>query len=123
METVTITAIVEHGDEHALLFSDGSKLFSKHVDECCEYHYLDFSLLELNGITSLKFDLSGDKFFNRIPEYGIELLPLNGHPIRIPGYGENNGNYSEKLHLVLKRGDGKVNTYDVTDCQTITEPE
>lgn len=120
METVTITAIVEHGYDHALLFSDGSKLYSEHYADCCEHHYLDFTSLDLKETAHLEFDLSGDKFFNRIPEYGIELLPLNGHPIRIPGYGSNNGYYSENLHLVLMRGDGKVKTYDVTDCQIVS---
>jgi len=122
METVTITAIVEHGDDHALLFSDGSKLFSKHVEKCCEHHYLDFTLVNMDEIASLKFDLSGDKFFKRIREYGIELLPLNGHPIRIPGYGENNGNYAKDLYLVLLRNNEAMRIYDVTDCQTITDP-
>lgn len=120
MKTVKIVGIFNHGDDQALYFSDGSKLYSEHAQDCCESHYLDFSDLDMDEIESLKFDLSGDDFFNRIPEYGIELLPLNGHPIRIPGYGFNNGYYSELLTLVLKRGDGKIKRYDVTDCQDIT---
>ena len=31
------------------------------------------------------------------------LLPVNGHPISIPGYGYNNGYYSANLTLVLER--------------------
>lgn len=121
MEKVTITAIVEHNEDYALIFSDGSKLYSEHKTECCEFHYLDLTSIDLNEVEKLNFDLSGDDFFNRIPEYGIELLPLNGHPIRIPGYGENSGNYDEDLSLVLDRGNGDIRRYDVEDCQTIKQ--
>jgi hypothetical protein len=58
--------------------------------------------LTIADFEGLEFDISGDDFFERIDGYGIALKSLNGHPVRIPGYGSNNGYYSCDLELVLK---------------------
>lgn len=97
--------------DYSIIFDNGTTLTSVHGRECCEKHYIDFSHITLEEVKDLEFDLSNDKFFNRIPNYGIELVPLNGFPVRVPGYGYNNGYYSANITLVL----GKQ--FDVTECQ------
>ena len=80
----------------------------------------------------LEFDLSGDLaaydlalvgFFERVEGYGIRLLPINGHPVSVPGYGYNNGYYSSHLTLVLERPDktgwGVTYYFDISKCQDI----
>lgn len=99
-------------------FDNGMKLYSDHESDCCESHYLSLDDLTMADFEGLEFDLSNDDFFRRIEEYGIELVPINGHTVRIPGYGFNNGYYSSDLTLYLV-GDKKRRSYDISDCQVI----
>lgn len=98
-------------------FDNGALLSSEHAQDCCESHYLDFSNTNLSDFDGLVFDLSTDKFFNRVPEFGIELLPVNGHPVRIPGYADNNGYYSDALALVVTLSGKEIYSFDITECQ------
>lgn len=100
-------------------FEGGVRLFSEHDQDCCETHYLSTHDLTLADFEGLEFDLSGDKFFERIDGYGIALLPIVGHPVRIPGYGYNNGYYSSKLTLVLTDDKELERVYDISACQVI----
>ena len=93
---------------NGLVFDDGTILFSEHEPDCCEDHYLDFSHLTLDDFEDLEFDLTGDDFFNRVEDYGIELKPIKGHPVRIPGYGYNNGYYSSYIDLVTSDANHKT---------------
>ena len=118
MKKVIVIKITE--DE--LTFSDGSTLYSYHEQDCCESHYLDFSDLTLEDFKGLEFDISEDNFFRKVEGYGIELLPLAGWPIRVPGYGYNNGYYSTDLTLILSdnlRGNPTTKRFDISECQTI----
>jgi hypothetical protein len=101
---------------NGIRFDDGSTLEDFHDSECCEHHYLDFSAISLEDFDGLEFDLSSEDFFERVPDYGIRLVPTNGHPVSIPGYGYNNGYYSSNLSLILTTPDGKK-TFDISECQ------
>lgn len=107
------------GDE--ILFDDGTRLISDHYQECCESHYLWFGDIKEDDYEGLEFDLSTDDFFERIEGYGIALKSLNGHPLRIPGYANNNGYYSSHLTLVIKLPSGDQREYDITECQDYKE--
>ena len=105
-----------------ILFDDGSRLYSDHCTQCCEEHYLAFyEMPDKNAdqdIYDLEFDLNPDgRFFERVENYGIRLVPTNGYPVFIPGYASNNGYYSDKLTLVLCRPTNEEYKYDITDCQ------
>lgn len=106
--------------EDFIEFSDGTKLSSEHENDCCENHFLSFSDLKLDDFEKLEFDLSSDSFFKRIEDYGIELIPIEGFPIRIPGYGYNNGYYSANLTLVISK-EGVDRRFDIFECQKISE--
>jgi len=99
-------------------FNNGVKLYSDHQQDCCESHYLSFGDLTIEDFKDLEFDLTNDAFFKRVEDYGIELIPVNGHPVRVPGYGSNNGYYSSNLTLVLS-GCGIDKTFDISECQVI----
>lgn len=103
-------------------FDNGIELYSEHEQDCCENHFLSFNDLTLKDFEDLEFDLSNDEFFERIPEYGIALKPIKGFPVRIPGYGSNNGYYSENLKLVISNNDiNFYKSYDVTECQEVND--
>lgn len=107
-------------DSDSLEFENGISLYSDHEPDCCESHYLSFSDLTLEDFAGLEFDLTSDNFFERIDGYGIALNPVVGHPVRIPGYGSNNGYYSSNLDLVL---DGKDfhKVFDISECQDVSD--
>ena len=98
-------------------FDNGVKLYSNHDSDCCEEHELSMSDLTIEDFEGLEFDLTDEKFFNRIPDYGIELIPIKGHSVKIPGYGYNNGYYSDQLDLIICNGKDFTKTYDITECQ------
>ena len=106
-------------DSESLVFDNGMVLTSHHDQDCCEFHYLSLSDLTLEDFKGLEFDLSNDDFFERVKDYGIALKPNNGHPVRIPGYGSNNGYYSSNLDLIILNPDGKetFKKYDISECQ------
>jgi len=105
-------------DTESIEFENGITLSSNHESDCCESHYLSMSDLTIADFEGLEFDLSNDNFFKRIDGYGIELIPINGHSVKIPGYGYNNGYYSSHLDLTLSGKDFNRN-YDISECQVI----
>jgi hypothetical protein len=52
--------------------------------------------------------------------YGIALKPIFGHPVRVPGYGSNNGYYSDQLELIVSNGNDFTKTFDISECQDIS---
>lgn len=104
-------------DSDSLEFDNGVILYSDHEQDCCEIHYLSLSDLTLEDFEGLEFDLTNDDFFERVEDYGIALKPINGLPIRIPGYGSNNGYYSSNLSLVISDNKEFTKTFDINECQ------
>jgi hypothetical protein len=117
MKNLKVVAI----DSDSLEFNNGVKLYSNHDQDCCESHYLSLSDLTLEDFEGLEFDLTNDDFFERIEDYGIALKPINGFPVRIPGYGSNNGYYSSNLDLILTNGADFKKTFDISECQVVSD--
>lgn len=122
---VTTLYSIARIDENGIIFKDSKNeydkilLTSKHDQSCCESHYLDFSYLENNDFSNLLFDLNSKSLIEKVPGYGIRLVPTNGHPISIPGYADNNGYYTDDLTIVIKPLYRKVflRKEDITSCQ------
>lgn len=112
-----LTVIEINKSENTIFFNNGIKLFSEHEQNCCENHWLSLRDLSLDDFEGLKFDLSNDNFFTRIKDYGIALNPVHGWPVRIPGYGSNNGYYSSDLTLIIADENNTIKTYDISECQ------
>lgn len=77
--------------------------------------------LTMSDFEGLEFDITKDDFFERIEGYGIALKPIHGHPVRIPGYGYNNGYYSARLDLILSDGGDFSKVFDISDCQVVAD--
>ncbi|WP_329765077.1 hypothetical protein [Stenotrophomonas maltophilia] len=107
---------IEHDIVH---FDTQHTLYSDHDQDCCESHYLSFKDLSVDDFEGLEFNLDGE-FFERVEDFGIRLLPTNGQPIPVPGYGYNNGYYSSNLTLVLCWERGQK-SFDISECQEILE--
>ena len=105
-------------DSESLIFDNGVMLYSDHEQDCCESHWLCFNDLSIDDFEGLEFDLSNDSFFERVEGYGIALKPIFGHPVRVPGYGINNG-YSSNLELIVSNHNDFIKTFDVSECQDI----
>lgn len=113
------TKVIEIKSEY-IKFDNNYRLLSEHEQDCCENHYLSFNNLRLDDFDNLEFNLEDDNFFTKIVDYGIQLNPIKGFSVRIPGYGSNNGYYSSDLTLILTNG--TVNkTFDISDCQVISD--
>jgi len=110
-------------DLENITFDNGAIMYSHHSQDCCEEHFLSFKDLELSDFDGLSFDLTSDKFFKRVPGFGIRLVPNNGHEVPIPGYGYNNGYYSSNLDLVIKSEDGKRTIYHISECQAYDDEQ
>lgn len=108
-------------NQGSILFDNGAMLYSNHDQDCCENHYLDFSDLTIDDFNGLEFNLESQAFFRGVEGYGIELIPINGHPVRVPGYGYNNGYYSSNLELVVEVESKIVKSFDISDCQAIND--
>jgi hypothetical protein len=105
-------------DSDGITFDNGAMLFSTHQQDCCESHSLTFDDLNVDDFEGLEFDLTNDNFFNRIPDFGIELIPIKGYSVKIPAHGYNNGYYGTNLDLVIMNGkDSK--SYNISECQDI----
>ncbi len=107
-------------EDEQIEFENGVKLFSNHDSDCCENHYLSFKDLTMDDFEGLEFDLTNDNFFKKIDDYGIELIPIHGHSVKVPGYGYNNGYYSTNLQLCIS-GEGVNKEWDITECQEISD--
>jgi hypothetical protein len=114
METCKVTSVTRD----CITFSNGYELRSHHDQDCCETHELTLTDINLDDFDGLEFSLSGDEFFRKVPDFGIELVPISGHPVKIPAHGYNNGYYGTNLTLVLVTPNG-LREYDITECQDI----
>lgn len=106
--------------DESIEFENDIELCSEHERDCCEHHWLSFNDLTLEDFEGLEFDLTDDSFFKRIEGYGIELIPIHGYSVKVPGYGSNNGYYSCNLTLILKYGTTEKR-FDITECQEISD--
>lgn len=113
---VKVVKVLSEGIE----FDNGLKLYSYHQESCCESHYLWFNDISLDDFDGLEFDLSNENFFERIIGYGIALKPIFGHPVRVPGYGENSGEYDSKLELIISDDKEFKMIFDISECQDIS---
>lgn len=80
-------------------------------------HWLDFMAIDIKDCEELEFDLTNDNFFNKVLDYGIELIPTNGHPLRIAGYGyQFDAYYTDDIAFSLENTHFKK-LYNIYKCE------
>lgn len=89
--------------EGTLKFDNGLILESNHMQECCEYNYLDFEQLpvgtELPTMTAKEFA----KAIN-IGDDGFSIKDIHGIPKWVQARSEQNGFYSSGVNLIIMDG-------------------
>lgn len=116
--------------EDYLLFDGGYKVYSYHPQDCCEHHWLDFSVMETYNLGSKTgkeidiykqdFDITRFRCVEQVEGMGIMLVDSEGNKYLVNGYGENNGYYNDKIILSMKNPKGKIiEAMDVSECQEI----
>jgi len=105
-------------DGNGITFEDGTKIYSDHDSDCCEWHELDTEGIDFDEVKDLEFDTSLplEELIEKVDGYGIRIKSSNNFPLSIPGYGYNNGYYSDNLTLYLTQGN-RNESLDITECQ------
>lgn len=116
-------------EDEEVIFDDGSKLYSDHKLRCCEWHWLDFSILKYYNVSTKtgktidiyqqEFDFSNGVTFKKVEDVGILLYDKEKNAYLINGYGSNNGNYETDIILIYEDKDNKKLKYDISECQEI----
>ena len=113
-------------DDDRIYFSDGSTISYQHEQDCCEYNYADFSVLDVM--------LGRDKDYMEFDSFKINAVDDGGFLIKlkladnrilcepyrnifIPCYSEQNGYYTTNITIVYSDKDGNVITYWHLDAQ------
>lgn len=83
-------------------FDNGNMITHVHNQDCCEYNYADFSILNKNNV-NYSFDFNPELIFDFIDDMGFRFGSKdkhgNMHWIFIPCYSEQNGYYSSDIDI------------------------
>lgn len=90
-------------EEGTLRFDNGLILESNHMQECCEYNYLDFEQLpvgtELPTMTAKEFAKA-----IKIGDDGFSIKDIHGIPKWVQARSEQNCYYSSGVDLIIMDG-------------------
>lgn len=95
--------------EESLKFSDGSEIISDHCQDCCEYNYADFSVLEIDP-ELMENEFVGVAIGRVIEDEGFNLiffglphktLGTYNKTVFIPCYSCQNGYYSSDVEITF----------------------
>ncbi len=110
--------------EGKIIFDNGYILEYYHDQDCCEYVYADFDILETYNVsikTGKNIKIKEIDFREKLSELieGIEGMGFNiiskiGEKFFVPCYNEQNGYYSNELELILYK-QGNKETLNITD--------
>lgn len=83
--------------EKEIIFDNGNKITFDHEQDCCEWNYADFSILNPN-VVNYDYDFSENLDFKFVEEAGF-VFGSEGHYIFIPCYSDQNGYYSTEISI------------------------
>jgi len=85
--------------EEAIIFNNGNKITFDHDQDCCEWNYADFSVLnEENPLYYTEFD--ENLSFESVPNSGFRFGNKEKNLwIFIPCYSEQNGYYTDEIDI------------------------
>ena len=93
--------IIEVTDKH-ILFDNGNKITYDHEQDCCEYNYADFSVINRNNV-NYNFDFDENLTFKFIEGagfmFGSKDKNDNMRWIFVPCYSEQNGYYTSHIDI------------------------
>ena len=87
--------------DEAIIFDNGNAITYDHAQECCEYNYADFSILNPN-VVNYDYDFNENLEFKAVDGQGF-IFGEEGHWIFIPCYSEQNGYYSDDVDIYYNK--------------------
>jgi hypothetical protein len=87
--------------DEAIIFDNGNKITYDHEQDCCEWNYADFSILNPNVI-NYDYDFNENLEFKTVDGQGF-IFGEEGHRIFIPCYSEQNGYYSDDVDIYYNK--------------------
>lgn len=102
---------IKKWDDDYIWFTDGSTISYDHIQNCCEYNWADFSVLEIyyqdeefDDFEVIPVDDCGFllelKQRNTKPWFHYDYTPTKR--IFIPCYSDQNGYYSDDLTIIIR---------------------
>lgn len=83
--------------DEAIIFDNGNSITFDHEQDCCEYNYADFSILNEN-VVNYNYDFKENLKFRAVEGMGFKF-GSDGRWIFIPCYSEQNGYYTEEIDI------------------------
>ncbi len=108
---------IKSWDDERITFDDGSYISYNHEQDCCEYNYADFSVLDVmlgNEKDYVEFDsfeittVDDGGFLITLYLPDKRILRCQEHKIFIPCYSEQNGYYTTDIEIIYSDKDGNV---------------
>ena len=108
---------IESWDDDRITFDDGSYISYDHEQDCCEYNYADFSVLDVmlgRDKDYIEFDsfeittVDDGGFLIKLKLANKRLLCAPYHNIFIPCYSEQNGYYSDDITIIYSDKNNNV---------------
>jgi len=87
--------------DEAIIFDNGNTITYDHEQDCCEWNYADFSILNPN-IVNYDYDFNENLEFKAVSGQGF-VFGEEGHWIFIPCYSEQNGYYSDDVDIYYNK--------------------
>ena len=88
---------IEKVSDEMIMFDNGSTITFDHEQDCCEWNYADFSILNPNVI-NYDYDFPAKLQFKTVEGQGFKF-GCKGHWIFIPCYSEQNGYYTDCIDI------------------------
>lgn len=96
-----------------IIFDNGAFISYDHDQDCCEYNYADFSILNEN-VVNYDYDFDEKLEFKAVENLGF-MFGSNGRWIFIPCYSEQNGYYTDQIDIYYTTGTLKVLSFDAQE--------
>lgn len=88
---------IQQVTDEAIIFDNGNSITFDHEQDCCEYNYADFSILNEN-VVNYNYDFKENLKFRAVEGMGFKF-GSDGRWIFIPCYSEQNGYYTEEIDI------------------------
>lgn len=88
---------IKEVNEERIIFDNGNFIWYDHDQDCCEWNYADFSILDKNNVY-YDYDFNEKLDFEFIEEEGFRF-GSEGKWIFIPCYSEQNGYYTIMIDI------------------------
>lgn len=87
--------------DEAIIFDNGNKITYDHEQDCCEWSYADFSILNPN-VVNYDYDFNENLEFKAVDGQGF-YFGEEGHWIFIPCYSEQSGYCSDDVDIYYNK--------------------